>query len=187
MIRIMVFTAALIAPFGSAIAQSDAERSSDTVRMFPSEFSSCYEQQGVATLGTMVLDDEAGSPRDFYNGQVRIILLDSSEPAMASVGFAVLFPEPERGFLDCRYLWPFTHVDLAGAAADYDPARGLTVTIPTATTDVESVSADPGTMRMGQHDVRFRINLAEGSIEFLEAVAGPMVHPDQIFESAESQ
>ncbi|UWQ17392.1 hypothetical protein [Jannaschia sp. M317] len=73
--------------------------------------------------------------RTFANGAIRLVALDTEEPAAAAYHILVTFPDPEMRFLDCRLISAgeglgYGGLFLSRANASYDPARGLTVTVP---------------------------------------------------------
>ncbi|MGB3555736.1 MAG: hypothetical protein WBA25_13975 [Jannaschia sp.] len=79
--------------------------------------------------------DWSDPTRTFANGAIRLVALDTEEPAAASFHVMVTFPHPDDPFLDCRLISNtdgsgFSGISLSRATADYDPARGLTVRVP---------------------------------------------------------
>jgi len=72
--------------------------------------------------------------RHFYEGRVTMLLLDREEPACCAFGVAFLLPSgdgrEEPAFVQCQAVIGFAGLDVAGAHSAYDPARGLTLTIP---------------------------------------------------------
>ena len=72
----------------------------------------------------------------FANGNVRLAVLDTIEPAVASFYLLVLSPpSDEVGGRQCRVIslvdgTGFAGLDLAAAVASYDPAKGLSIAIP---------------------------------------------------------
>ncbi|MFO6465505.1 hypothetical protein ACK8OR_14005 [Jannaschia sp. KMU-145] len=86
----------------------------------------------IASARNVAWDD---ATRTFANGAIRLVLLDTTEPAAAAFHVMVTFPPPDDPFLDCRLVSAgeglgFTSLSLERAHATYDPARGLTVEIP---------------------------------------------------------
>lgn len=83
-----------------------------------------------------VMSFDAAGHRSFANGAIRLIWLDTTEPACCSSHLMVqMFHATEMG----QSCWivsaddgelGFGGFDLPGARATYDPARGLTVAIP---------------------------------------------------------
>ena len=81
--------------------------------------------------------------RTFANGAVRVVQLDTAEPAAAAVHLAVLLPHPDEPFQACRVVSAapgtgFLALSLDRASATYDPARGLTLMVPGLSYDGES-------------------------------------------------
>ncbi|MFZ5964113.1 hypothetical protein ACOXXX_14270 [Thalassococcus sp. BH17M4-6] len=77
----------------------------------------------------------AESIRTFANGDIRLMWLDTTEPACCSSHLMVTLPSPEDPGLICALVsrddaLGFGGLDLPGAVASYDPARGLQVKVP---------------------------------------------------------
>ncbi|QDC11697.1 hypothetical protein FHY55_18345 [Oceanicola sp. D3] len=76
------------------------------------------------------------STRSFANGDVRLVLLDTIEPAAAPTHLMILSPPfDELGSRQCKVLSREGQAGWAGMQferleAGYDPARGLTFTLP---------------------------------------------------------
>lgn len=71
----------------------------------------------------------------YANGGIRLALLDMVEPAGGAWKLAVISPpRDELGFRQCRVIGAdgigFYNLDFAKRRASYDPARGLTLTLP---------------------------------------------------------
>lgn len=69
--------------------------------------------------------------RTFANGEVRVTLIDTVEPAAAWAYLMIVSPpRDELGFRQCKLVSNggsgFSRLDFAGMDAEYDPARGLT-------------------------------------------------------------
>lgn len=78
---------------------------------------------------------EANS-RTFANGAIRLAVMDVLEPAAAAYHLLILSPPySELGERQCRVMsatgsMGFAGLSLDGASASYDPATGLTVSLP---------------------------------------------------------
>lgn len=89
-------------------------------------------------MTTYVMEPWEESTRTFYNGQVRLVLVDTDgEPACCSTWLVAIFPnvEDELGGRTCRMVGSgegmgFTGVDMKGVKSAYDAATGLTLTVP---------------------------------------------------------
>ena len=76
--------------------------------------------------------------RTFANGAIRIIGLDTGEPACCSYHLAIIAPDPqeENWPRQCLALndggeWTgFQSVDVGGTQSSYDPGRGLLLSVP---------------------------------------------------------
>ena len=73
--------------------------------------------------------------RSFSNGQTRLALLDTIEPAAGAFWLLILSPPfSELGDRQCRVVghngMGFSGLEFARLEAGYDPARGLTFTLP---------------------------------------------------------
>lgn len=91
----------------------------------------------------------------YAEGAVRLAVLDMLEPAAGAVHLLVISPpRDEVGGRQCRVISGgeggvgFFDIDLAGRRAAYDPAAGLTVTIPMQTFDPETGGGEPAVMRV---------------------------------------
>ncbi|MGI3186371.1 hypothetical protein [Nioella aestuarii] len=78
--------------------------------------------------------------REYANGAIRVIALDVGEPASASFHVMVTYPHPEDPWPQCSLVSSegnvgFGWLNMAETEASYDPAIGLSVTIP-----IETVS-----------------------------------------------
>lgn len=82
--------------------------------------------------------DAPAVTRTFANGQVRLAILDTVEPAAAALHLLILSPPyDELNGRQCRILsaaggMGFGGMTLEGMQAGYDPARGLIFSIPVA-------------------------------------------------------
>jgi hypothetical protein len=85
-----------------------------------------------------IVEPWSKATRTFANGAIRLVLLDTIEPACCYAHLAILAPNPgdELGARQCVALsdgseWTgFQSIDLAGAKSSYDPAKGLLLSIP---------------------------------------------------------
>ena len=73
--------------------------------------------------------------RTFANGAIRLVSLDTEEPACCYAHLLVLYPDPEMGYQTCALVSGPNDLGLAGlslkeATARYDAATGLTVSVP---------------------------------------------------------
>lgn len=100
--------------------------------------------------------------RTFANGNVRVSVLDTSEPAAKPIHFMVLSPpRDELGFRQCRIISAhdggFGEHWFEDLTASYDPARGLVFVIPVAIWYVDTHSVVRG--------LEFTVNQATGRID----------------------
>ena len=111
-----------------------------------------------------IVEPWSDATRTFANGKIRIIALDTAEPACCSFHLAIIAPDPENelGLRQCVALndgseWTgFQFVDVKGTQSSYDPGRGLLLSVP-----VERYI--DGT-RSSKFVVDVRINQATGAI-----------------------
>jgi hypothetical protein len=73
--------------------------------------------------------------RDYANGAIRVIALDVGEPASGSYHVMVTHPHPDEPWQHCTLISyqdsiGFGWLDTSAIEASYDPATGLSVTIP---------------------------------------------------------
>lgn len=102
------------------------------------------QTQGAATVtpcGDATRVDTIAEPWEantdtYAQGQVRIAMLDMVEPAGGALKLLVISPpRDELGLRQCRVVGlenglGFYDMDFGARSASYDPARGLTVTMP---------------------------------------------------------
>ncbi len=102
--------------------------------------------------------------RTFANGDVRVAVLDTIEPALAAFHVLVLSPPyDEVGSRQCKTVsmsagLGFSGLDFASLNADYDPAVGLIFTM-----DVQTPSSDASSFV--DRTVRFTLNQATGEMQ----------------------
>ncbi len=74
--------------------------------------------------------------RTFANGDIRLVVMDAIEPAAGAIHLVVLHPPyDEVGGRQCHVVSlargvGFSDIDLGRAKAGYDPAKGLSLTLP---------------------------------------------------------
>lgn len=118
---------------------------------------------GPARLDSIV-EPWSSSTRTFANGKIRVVELDTGEPACCSFHLAILAPDPnnELGFRQCVTIsdgaeWTgFQSVDLKRTKSSYDAGRGLLLTVP--------VERYVDGIRSKKGEIRVRINQATGAI-----------------------
>lgn len=103
----------------------------------------------LASMLNIVEPWEANS-RSFYEGQVRVVLADSVEPACCWAHLVILMPNPsdEMGLRQCVVVnmgggMGFAGLDFAQLSATYDPAEGLLVSFPYALYEPETGGIGP--------------------------------------------
>jgi hypothetical protein len=115
-----------------------------------------------ASAANLVEPWEANT-RTFSNGKVRVALLDTVEPAATPFYLLVISPPlDELGLPQCRViaLRPnegFYSLDFDRLDASYDPARGLTFTLPAGVYDLDKGAPVDGTLT-------FTLNQSTGDI-----------------------
>lgn len=103
--------------------------------------------------------------RTFYGGKLRVVLIDSIEPACCYMHLVLLMPNPDDpvGGRRCvainqGHATGFGQIDFKDLTADYDPSTGLLVTFPYAL-------FDPELSRMGPlRRATVRVNLSTGQV-----------------------
>ena len=115
-----------------------------------------------ATSAASVAEPWAEASRRFANGDIRLILLDTAEPACCSWFVLVQVPDPGTGYWGCAVLAAtaeglgFRGIDLQAARGAYDPRTGLDIAIPV-TLHVTDLVTRPATATI-------RINRATGEV-----------------------
>lgn len=99
--------------------------------------------------------------RSFYDGGVLLLHINTDEPAFFPEGVILLMADGDGsdgppGRL-CFVDWGYTTMDVDASHATYDPARGLTLTIPAQNTS-------PADYEVRDASVRVLINLAQGTV-----------------------
>ena len=94
----------------------------------------------------------------YANGDVRIAVIDTMEPAAAAVHLMVLSPpRNEIGDRQCKMVslqsdggapFGFFNIDFKDRSADYDPARGLVVRMPVYGYNPETGGGDQGELTL---------------------------------------
>lgn len=114
---------------------------------------------------TTIIEPWEENSRTFYDGRVRVVAIDTVEPACCWAHLVLLLPPPEREmeYRQCVVVNQGGGMGFAGLrfdelAASYDPKTGLTISFPYALYDPETGGTRP--WRSGQ----VRINLATGEV-----------------------
>lgn len=111
----------------------------------------------------------AENSKTFANGDIRLVVADTlAEPICCPQHILILAPDPQDplGGRFCRQISDtptglgFLWARVGQASATYDPATGLTVSVPVERYDAENGGSDPD----GAAIVRFVINQAAGTI-----------------------
>ena len=90
--------------------------------------------------------------RVFAKGEIRLVVLDTIEPAVGSFHLVILHPpRDELGGPMCSMVsagggFGFSGMTLGRATAAYDPARGLTVALPVGVYNADTAGFDQGTL-----------------------------------------
>ncbi len=101
--------------------------------------------------------------RTFSNGQTRLAVLDTVEPAAGAMWLMILSPPRDvLGSRQCRVVgidgMGFPLIDFAALDAAYDPARGLIFSVPV-------TRYDPASARFDPYSLRLVLNQATGAID----------------------
>jgi hypothetical protein len=129
------------------------------------EIQSCYEASvGIETLVTPI----ANNVRSFYNDRVQIYNINTIEPAAAPAGIVIVLPSsPEDdpiGGSKCLAIRGFSAINIKTARAAYDPAKGLSLSIPTRKFDPETDKFKPGPrLNISINLQRFEVTIADGA------------------------
>jgi hypothetical protein len=117
-------------------------------------------QAGAVTVGPCndlatvlsIAEPWEANTRTFASGEVRLVVLDTIEPAAGSFHLVILHPpRDELGGPVCTQVSAtegigFGAMDLGLATAGYDPARGLTVALPVNLYNADTAFFDAGTL-----------------------------------------
>jgi hypothetical protein len=112
--------------------------------------------EGVATVENIAEPWEANS-KSFYNGEVRLAVVDTGgEPACCSTHLMVLYnedPGDEPAYRACKMVSDqpgrgFGDVVFKDLKATYDPATGLTFSVPIAVAKEDGSGSTPGVAKL---------------------------------------
>jgi len=129
------------------------------------EVRSCNDVSvGIETLVTPV----ANNVRTFYNNRIQIYNIDTIEPAAAPAGIVIVLPSsPEDdpiGGSKCLAIRGFSAINIKAARAAYDPAKGLSLSIPTRKFDPETDKFKSGPrLNISINLQRFEVTIADGA------------------------
>lgn len=121
------------------------------------------EEHWSARLTTLYVGADGEGIRSFYDGAVTLLRIDTEEPAAASSGVIVMmWTGSELADIErhCWVNWGHGLVQVDDTQSSYDPADGLTLTIPTSRYD------EMGEQSVGS--IRFRLNAATGTLTELD-------------------
>jgi len=121
------------------------------------------------TSARNLIDPLSDTVRDYANGAIRVIGLDTAEPACCSYHVMVIHPLPDEPYPGCTLVsWRenlgFGGLRMGATTARYDPAIGLVVSIPA------SAHAEDGGARGVSLDLT--VNQALGTV-VAAATGGP--------------
>ncbi|WP_299323007.1 hypothetical protein [Parasphingopyxis sp.] len=125
----------------------------------PTGFEDC-EDAWPAQLQNLAIGENGEGIRTFYNGAVTLLQIDTIEPAAGSGGIIVMmWTGSELSDIE-RHCWVTAGhggIDVDATESSYDPAEGLTLSVPTRSYSQEDGSLIEGTLR-------FRLNVAAGTL-----------------------
>ena len=125
-------------------------------------------EEAGAGLWSIAPGENGSGVRTFYDGQVTVIALDLIEPAAAPGGVAIVMPGVERDDEPpspaCWAFTGFDRVEVAAATAEYDPANGLTLSLPTWRFDEARQQSLPSP------PLRVRIDVGRGRVDAIGSV-----------------
>lgn len=112
-----------------------------TLAALPAQAVTVTACDGLASVQAIAEPWEANT-RTFANGAIRLVVLDTIEPAAAAFHLVILHPPWDiLGGRMCTQASDglgFDGTDMGPAVASYDPARGLTVSLSVSTYDPEA-------------------------------------------------
>jgi hypothetical protein len=122
-----------------------------TLAALPAQAVTVTACDGLASVQAIAEPWEANT-RVFAKGEIRVVVLDTIEPAAAAFHLAILHPpRDELGSPMCSQVSAsegtgFGGMDIGPATASYDPARGLTVSLPVSLYDADTADFVQGTL-----------------------------------------
>lgn len=118
------------------------------------------------SLNALWIGENGEGVRSFYNGMVTVLRLDTEEPAAASAGLAILMPSGDGSeepiFTACHVFLYYGSIDFDGMESSYDPARGLTLTVPAYEANLETGG------RGSPNPIRVLINAGAGTLSVID-------------------
>ena len=149
----MIRTAALLAALSLPIA----------AQAQPTGFEDC-ENAWAAQFQNLAIGENGEGIRTYYDGAVTLLQIDTIEPAAASGGVIVLMWTGSELSDISRHCWVTSGhggIDVDATESSYDPAIGLTLSVPTSGFSQEDGSPIEGA-------VRFRLNVEAGTLTPLD-------------------
>lgn len=145
----MIRTAALMAALSLPMA----------AQAQPTDFEDC-ENGWAAQLQNLAIGENGEGIRTYYDGAVTLLQIDTIEPAAASGGIIVMmWTGSDLSDIE-RHCWVtsgHSGIDVDATESSYDPAEGLTLSVPTS-----RYSQDDGSLIEGT--LRFRLNADAGTL-----------------------
>ncbi len=129
----------------------------------PTGFEDC-ENAWPAQLQNLAIGENGEGIRTFYEGAVTLLQIDTIEPAAASGGFIVMMWTGSELSDINRQCWVIAGqggIDVDATESSYDPAAGLTLSVPTSRYSQEDGS-------LIERTIRFRLNVDAGTLTPLE-------------------
>jgi len=107
---------------------------------------------------TTIMQPAAQNSRTFANNSIVVYNIDTEEPAAASAGLAIIFPDPQapEGGSLCYSLTFLRAIDVMKAVSSYDANKGLLLTIPA----YENIDGE----KTKAVTIKLRINQAKGTV-----------------------
>lgn len=125
----------------------------------------CFDAPRHLTSVQSMAEPFADNTRTYANGAIRLVVIDTVEPACCTHHLVVLHPDGEGMFRACSIVslggvsgadaWSF--IDLPRARGSYDAALGLKVTLPASVYDFNTGGSIPTAFAI-------RINQATGRV-----------------------
>jgi len=114
----------------------------------------CFEGQNIPyqASAAAIAEPWEANTRSFADGDIRIAVMDTYEPALGAYYLMVMFWGSDAGFRTCNLVsnaeLGFVSMTLEGMTSDYDAARGLVLSVPTSFHNPATGSNENGTLEV---------------------------------------
>ncbi len=117
---------------------------------------------------SVIFSEDLYSPRYFLQGEVTAILFDHASPAVASMGYGLIYWPGEGDGMVCMGQRNFRNVYLEEATIEVDPELGTIMTIPVSRPDYDAAADTGDYSGEVRFEVKLRIDLENRQITLID-------------------